>query len=143
MDRRPRIGSGVMSWTTRLEPALSAQYRVAEFHSVWLVPIGWPGKGPAVTLLIPECELQLVKIGDDGEPLAFINRPQANKNVKHWLRYACGTAHEMGAALSLGCDSAEQAERGARLAGRLLPKHERIALERIYRGDTRCRSGLN
>jgi hypothetical protein len=132
-----------MTWTTRLEPALTAQYQVAELHSVWFTPIGWVGKGSTVSLLIPECEWQFVGLNPDGEPLTFINRPQVNKNVKHWLRYACEIANEMGAALSLLCDTAEQAERGARMAGRLLPKHERIALERMYRGNTRCRGALN
>jgi hypothetical protein len=132
-----------VTWTTRLEPALTTQYQVDELHSVWLVPKGWPGKGETVSLLIPECELQLCKIGDDGKPLTFINRPQVNRNIKRWLRTACEMANETGAALSLLCDTNEQAERGARLASRLLPNHDRIALERMYRAETRCRSGLN
>jgi hypothetical protein len=132
-----------VNWTTRLERALTAQYQVAELHSAWFTPKGWLGKGNTISLLIPECELQLTKVGDDGEPLTFINRPQVNRNVKRWLRTACEMANETGASLSLLCDPNDQAERGVRMARRLLPNHERIALERMYRGNTRCRSGLN
>jgi hypothetical protein len=81
-----------MTWTTRLEPALTAQYQAGELHSAWFTPKGWPGKGETVSLLIPECELQLTKIGDDGKPLTFINRPEVNRNVKRWLRTACEMA---------------------------------------------------
>jgi hypothetical protein len=45
------------NWTTRLDPEITASYGVEEVHQCWFTPEGWPGKGPAVRLLIPECEL--------------------------------------------------------------------------------------
>jgi hypothetical protein len=47
------------NWTTRLDPEITARYGVAEVHECWFTPKWWPGKGPAVSLLIPECELQV------------------------------------------------------------------------------------
>ena len=47
-------------WTTRLAPEITSQFGVEELHGVCFVPRGWPGKGPAVSLGIPECELSIV-----------------------------------------------------------------------------------
>jgi hypothetical protein len=131
-------------WTTRVLPELTAQYGVKEeLYTAWLLPKGWPGKGPTVGLLIPECETQLVFLAPDGEPIAIVNRPKINKNVKSWVRYVCEMARDMGASVSFTCDTAEQTERAAKMASKLLPNHERTALERIYRADTRARQNLN
>jgi hypothetical protein len=91
----------------------------------------------AITLLIPECELQFVvpSVG------IMVNRPQANKSVKHWLKYACKAASDQNAILIVACDTSEQAQRAAKMASRLLPKHERAALERIY--QEQARAGLH
>jgi hypothetical protein len=64
------------NWTTRVLPEFTRQYGVDELHSVLFLPKDWPGKGAAVTLGIPECELLCVFVGEDGEPVTFINRPQ-------------------------------------------------------------------
>jgi hypothetical protein len=130
-------------WTTRVLPELAAQYGMRELHTAWFLPKGWPGRGPVVGLLIPECEMQVVFLAPDGEPVAVINRPKINRNVKSWLRHVCETAKDMGASVALACDTAEQAERAARMAGRFLPNHERIALERMHQADTRARQNLN
>jgi hypothetical protein len=131
------------NWTTRLLPDLTRQYGVEEVHDVWFTPKEWPGKGPAVSLLIPECEMQVVFLAPDGEPIAFVNRPQLNKNIKAWVRTVCETARDMGASVSFACDTADQAERAAKMAGKLLPNHERTALERMYEAKTRARANLS
>jgi hypothetical protein len=130
-------------WTTRVLPELTSQYGVEELHDVWFTPKGWPGKGPAVSLLIPECEMQVVVLAADGQPVAVVNRPKINKKVKWWLHTVCEIAREMGASVSLACDTAEQAERAAKMAGKLLPGHERAALERMYDASARARTNLS
>lgn len=130
------------NWTTRVDPTYTRPYGVEEVHNVWFTPKGWPGKGPAVTLLIPECEVQLVLVAPDGEPRVLVNRPKLNRNIKYWLRYACKLATINTASLSIACDTAEQAEQAAKRAARLLRHHERAALERMYEAKSRGRDGL-
>jgi hypothetical protein len=130
-------------WTTRVLPELTLQYGVEEIHNVWFTPKGWPGKGPAVSLLIPECEMQVVVLATDGGPVAVVNRPKINKKVKWWVRIVCEVARDMGASVSLACDTADQAECAAKMAAKLLPNHERTALERMYQARTRSRSNLS
>jgi hypothetical protein len=115
-------------WTTRVLPEYTRPYGVEEVHDVWFVPNGWPGKGPAVSLIVPECELQFVAIGSDGEPVTLINSPQVNKNVRRWLRYACKIATAHRACLFVACDTADEAERAAKRATKWLPNHQRSAL---------------
>jgi hypothetical protein len=43
----------------------------------------------------------------------------------------------------LSCDTAEQAERAAKVAARWLPQHRRVALERMYEAASRARGGLS
>jgi hypothetical protein len=130
-------------WTTRILPEITRQYGVEEIHSVLFLPKDWPGQGAAVTLGIPECELQCCFIGEDSEPVTFINRPQINRSVKSWVRGACEVARDFRAVINFSCDTPEQAERAAKLAGKLLPGYERVALERMYEPNTRSRSDLN
>jgi hypothetical protein len=132
-------------WTTRVLPEYTRPYGVEGSADVWFVPNGWPGKGPAVSLLVPECELQLVVLAPalDGEPLAFINRPQVNKNVKSWLRYACELATDYRACLFVACDTAEEAERAAKRATKWLPNYQRAALERMYDIASRVKEKLS
>ena len=73
-----------------------------------LTPPGWPGKGPVVSLLIPECELHCVTPNGQQLPTALINRPQVNKVVAYWLTTACQIAKDNNAALILGCDSSTE-----------------------------------
>jgi hypothetical protein len=121
-------------WTTRVEYT----HHGIELHSAWFIPKGWPGKGPVVNLLIPECELQLTVLSDhDGEPATLVNRPPKNKNVKMWVRTACEMTIEHGACLFLTCDTAEQVERFAEHAMRRLPNYKRMPLERFYRPEDR------
>ena len=133
------LGIRGMTWTTRLDPALNQRYGYGpEAHAAWFVPRTRPAPPRnAISFLIPECEMQFVV------PRAgvMINRPQANKNVKSWLKYACREASDQNAVLILVCDTAEQVERATKMAGKLLPKHERAALERIY--EEQARVGLH
>jgi hypothetical protein len=130
-------------WTTRVLADLTRQHGVEELHQAWLTPVGWPGRGPAVSMSIPECEIQIVLIGDDGQPVALINRPTRNQNVKQWVRTACEMAKDLGASVSFACDTVDQVERAAKLASKLLPTHERTALERLYAANSRARTSLN
>ncbi|MEH2484378.1 hypothetical protein [Bradyrhizobium sp. AZCC 2230] len=129
-----------MSWTTLLDPALTRSYGFGpEAHAAWFTP----GKCPApprdvITLLIPECEIQFVILG---APNVLINRPRHNRSVSHWLKYACREARDQGAILILACDTAGQVEHAVKLAGKLLPRHHRTALERIY--SEQSRTGLH
>jgi hypothetical protein len=134
-----------MNWTTRLDPALLRRhYGIdAEIHDAFWVPPQWPGKGPVAGLLIPECELQFVFQGADGEPVATINRPQHNKSIKRWLRTACEAAIKYHAAFHVTADTAEQVAQAAKLVVRLLPNYERVALERMYDANTRVRERLS
>lgn len=130
------------SWTTRVPPERTQPFGVAELHVAYFVPDDWLGAGPVIGLQIPECKMMCVSLAPDGTPLAMINEPQ-NKNIKKWLRGACEMAAEQKACLILSCDTNEQAERAAKKATRLLPKHERASMERMEDPATRCRSGLN
>lgn len=67
----------------------------------------------------------------------LINRPQHNRSVKHWLKYACREASDQGAILIITCDTSEQVERATKLACKLLPRHDRTAIERIYSEQSR------
>jgi hypothetical protein len=81
--------------------------------------------------------MQFCVVGADGEPIAYVNRPPENKNIRHWMNYVCGVATEHRLLVMLNCDTAEQAEAAAKRAFRKLPRHRRMALERIYRPETR------
>jgi len=132
-----------MTWTTRLRPELTRPFDVEEMHNVWFIPKEWPGKGAVASLLIPECEMHLCMLGPDGAPVTFVNRPKANKKVKCWVRTVCELAKERGAAVSFSCDTAEQAEMAASMAAKLLPNHQRAALERMYDANSRRMDGLS
>jgi hypothetical protein len=119
-----------VAWTTRLDPFLTAKYGVAELHSVAFEPLQWNADHVVAVLGLPECELCIATRGDD--PLVVINRPSANPNIKYWTKYACALATDKMAFLSFTCDTAEQAEQAAKRAVKLLPRHQRIALERVY-----------
>ena len=125
-----------MTWTTLLDPALTQGH---DAHAAWFVPKKCPAPPrKVISFLIPECETQFVRSG-----MAFINRPQNNRSVKNWLKHACREASEQGAVLILTCDTPEQVERAVKLAEKLLPKHDRAALERIYREESRIGLGLH
>jgi hypothetical protein len=126
-----------MTWTTLVEPDLSRPHMGSrELHMVCLLPKGWPGKGACVSLEIPECKLIVCLPQPNGEPVVIVNQP-FNNNIKTWVRRACETACEYHACITFHCDTGEQAERAAKLAGRSLPNYERVALERMYGADTR------
>jgi hypothetical protein len=117
------------------------RYGSAEAHSAWFVPRKCPPPPRnTIAFLIPECELQF---NVPGVETVFVNRPRENRNVKRWLKYACKEASDQGAILIVACDTPDQVERAAKMASRLLPKHERAALERIYQEQARTRAGLN
>ena len=97
-----------------------------------------------ITLLLPECELQLVEVMPDGEPLGIISRCKEDFDIKRWTRNAVEIAVERKAALSFGCDTVEQAEQASRRAIKWLPKqYQRVALERMYSPESRIRSKLS
>jgi len=133
-----------MDWTTRFQPEMTRRFGVEEMiHTVCFEPDGWPGKGPCIGLGIPECELQYCVIGADGEPAAFVNRPQRNQKLKYWLRFVCEMATKERSFVMFSCDTVEQAERVARLAAKRLPRHQRVALERMYDAQSRARGNLS
>jgi hypothetical protein len=82
-------------------------------------------------------------IGADGEPVAMINRPQRNLKLKYWLRYVCEMATKERSFVIFSCDTIEQAERVAKQAAKRLPRHQRIALERMYDPQSRARDNLS
>jgi hypothetical protein len=130
-----------VTWTTLLDPELTRRYGFNEAHAAWFTPRKCPAPPRnAITILIPECEIQFVRPGSD---TVLVNRPKINRNIKYWLRYACGEARDSDAVLIIACDTVEQVQRAAKLAGKFLPKHERAAIERIYTEDARGRSSLN
>jgi hypothetical protein len=103
---------GWFQWTTR--PEITGQFRVEELHGVCFVPGGWLGKGPAVSLGIPECELQYCLVAGGGTLVTTINRPTGNLSVKYWIRYACKLATENNTALLFSRDTVEQAALAAK-----------------------------
>jgi hypothetical protein len=129
-------------WTTRLKPELSRRYGVNEIHEVCFEPNGWPGKGPVIGLGIPECELQFCFIGADSEPVAIVNRQRRNKGIRGWLRFVGKMATQQRLFVMLACDTAEQAERAAKMVAKWLPLHRRVALERMYDANSRARDKL-
>ena len=131
-------------WTARLNPELTRSRGVEELHSVFLEPPGWPGKGTVVALGIPECEFQCVFMPtDDGEPVAMVNQPRINRNVKSWIRFTCEEARKLRAMLIFSCDTPEQAAKAAKRAAKLLPHYRRVAIERMYDAETRVRDRLS
>jgi hypothetical protein len=75
--------------------------------------------------------------------LAVVNRPQKNKNVRHWLRHACKIATDDDCSISFSCDTSQQADQAAKIASQLLPNHRRAAIERMYDPATRTLRGLS
>jgi hypothetical protein len=130
-------------WTTRVDPAFTRRYGVEEVHSAWFLPRGWPGSGPCLNLLIPECELQCTTIGPDGRAVTYINRPPSRHEVAYWLTCACEQAAAHKACLSVSCDTREQTEEAAKAVARLLPGYERAALERMQEPVSRSKSALH
>jgi hypothetical protein len=131
-----------VDWTTRVDPQLTRLYGCEEIHGVCFEPVAWAAHRPVVGLLIPECELQFTFMAN-GEPVSTINRPQTNKSVKGWLRYACKLATEHRAFISFACDTTADADRAAKRAAKLLPTHRRIALERMHEATSRERGKLS
>jgi len=124
-------------WTTLYRPPY-----LADLHSVWFLPLDFPGYGPVVTLGIPECELIRTDVVD-GLPYSVVNRTKVNRRIKYWVRLACELARDTGSVASFICDTAEQAAHAARMAAKLLPNYERVALERMHNPETRLpRRGL-
>jgi hypothetical protein len=128
-------------WTTRLPPELTRAYGREEIHLVYFEPDD-AQRGLCLNLLIPECEFQAAWLVD-GMPMAAINRPPTNKSVKKWMRLACREATTLRSPICFSCDTANEAERVAKLAARLLPQHRRAALERIPDAASRFRKDLN
>jgi hypothetical protein len=121
-------------WTTCIDAANG-------YHTVWFLPRSENILGRCVALLIPECELQNVYL-IDGEPRAIINRPEHNKSIRYWLRFACTIATKEDCSLGIMCNTQEEAEHAAALAARRLPHHRRMPLERMATAKTRTSKGL-
>lgn len=129
------------AWTTRLPVEMTRAYGVAELHTVWFLPNNWPGTGPTVRLQIPEGKISSFSLAPNGV-LEMQIHPQIQK-MKFALRKACSLAAEQRAALIISTDTNEQAEHAAKKATRLLPRHERAAMERMEEPAARSRSDLN
>jgi hypothetical protein len=82
-------------------------------------------------------------LGADGEPATMVNRPQHNLKIKYWLRFACEMATKQELFMFFSCDTIEQAERVAKQAAKRLPRHRRVALERMYDPQSRARGNLS
>ena len=132
-----------MIWTTRLPPERTRTCGVEELHCAWLLPPGFPGKGPVVSLSIPECEMKYMPgIAIAGvQVLWMFDRPR--RTVAHSIKDACRVATEENACLFILADNADQLEPAVRLATKRLPHHERAALERIADPAARARERLN
>jgi hypothetical protein len=71
-------------WTTRVLPELTSQYGVGELHTVWLLPKGWPGKGPAVSLtLLHSTEAPLLCSATPHTPIRGGGGAEALLNLLH------------------------------------------------------------
>lgn len=130
-------------WTTRLPPEIARQFGVEELHDVCFASRGRPGKGPTVSLGIPDCELQHCLVAGGGTLVTTVHRPTGNLSVKYWIRYACKLATENNTAPLFSCDTVEQAELAAKRASKWLPKHGRMPLERTYDPATRADAPLS
>lgn len=133
--------SQTQDWTTLLDPQLTKMCG-QDIHNVYFLPLS-EAVGRCVGLLIPECELHFVVAAADGAPVCYVNRPKHNNNMRRWLRFVCTLATENDCPLSFACDTHEQAERAATMAAKRLPNHRRIALERMYKAETRTFRGLS
>jgi hypothetical protein len=142
-DGAPPPGVAMTVWTTRLPPERTRLYGVEELHCAWLLPRGFPGKGPVVSLSIPECEMKYMPdIEIAGvQVLWMFGRPRPR--VAHSIKDACKVATEANACLFILADSAEQLEPAVRLATKRLPHHQRAALERMADPATRARNRLS
>ena len=132
-----------MTWTTRLPVERTRLFGVEEVHCAWLLPRGYPGRGPVVSLALPECRLQYMPdVEIAGVQLVGVfDRPR--RTVAHWVKDAAKVAAEEHAALMIISDTAEQLEPAVRLAAKRLPHHERAALERMADPAARARERLS
>jgi hypothetical protein len=130
-------------WTTRWPAELTQVFGIAEAHQAGFEPVGWPGHGASVILSVPECELTIGLLAPDGDPTFLVNRPTHNRNVKQWTRFACEAAVQHQALLVFCCNTPQEAERAARLAAKLLPRHQRMSLERMLAADPKDRARSN
>ena len=117
------------AWSTRISPEQTRPFGVEALHTVWFEPDNWPGTGPTVFLQIPEGKIFSTSLTSNVVPIVLIHPPQ---KIKYALRKACSMAAEEKACLILHCDTPDQAERAAKKAARLLPRHKRAAVKRIY-----------
>ncbi len=130
-------------WTTRVDPVRTRPFGVEELHNVYFEPDGWPGKGDVVALLIPECELHVTWVAADGVPVPIVFRPGKDRSVGYWIRQVCKNATADRAFVIFSCDTAEQAQRAAKRAAKLLPNHRRMSLERMFGAASRSRGKLS
>jgi hypothetical protein len=132
----------VSTWTSRLPPSYTRAAGCEELHCAWFVPRGYAGRGPVVTLSLPECELRLTLGVVAGVPvIGTFDNPRPS--VAHWIKDACAIAIKHRASLCIVTDTGEQLTRAARLAAKRLPGHERAALERMADPGARARAKLN
>jgi hypothetical protein len=115
-----------MKWTTLVSRELTRRYRAADIHGAIFLPKGWAGRGPIITLTIPECISLRYRPWTDNEIIVY----PRGRNLSFWLRRVCKEAESARAAIIFSCNTPEQAEDAAKAAAGLLPGHERVALER-------------
>jgi hypothetical protein len=114
-------------WTTLLPRGRVPR---GDVHVAAFLPKGWPGHGSVVTALLPEGLL----FGPDDTLVSI--RPQS-AGVDCWLRDIFTVREYARAAIYFICNTSEQAEDAAKAAAPLLPKHKRIAIERVCGGQLR------
>ena len=131
-----------MTWTTRLPPERTRRFGVEELHVAWLLPRGFPGRGPVVCLTLPECELKFVS-GEQIGNAVIVYTFDRRHNVAHAIKDACRIARDENACLFITADALDQLEPAVRLAAKRLPHHTRAALERIADPDGRVTEKLN
>jgi len=133
-----------MKWTTRVLKEMPQPHGLDKAHYACFLPKKWPGEGLVVSLRIPEGEMHADLPRPPGaEPAVFITTPTAkHQKLEDSLGLPCMIATRRGAALYFACNTAKQAERAAEMASKLLPNHERVALERMPERHTSARSGL-
>ena len=89
-DGAPPPGVAMTAWTTRLPPERTRAYGVEELHAAWLLPRGFPGKGPVVSVSLPEGEMKFSIEIAGMQVLWLLGRPRPS--VARSIKDACRLA---------------------------------------------------
>jgi len=106
--RRARArGAAMSTWTTRLPPERTRLFGVEEMHVAWLLPRGYPGRGPVVCLTIPECELKFVSGVEIAGAMIVYTFDRPRPSLARWIKDACKIASDENAVLFITADTVE------------------------------------